>query len=422
MPPPQKPENASAASEPPAGDRLDARSRRDLLRLIEQNYLAEQEDAALYRQMAAQETDPHRRELLERLAASEDRHAARWAEKLRQFAGPGAQPPQMGAASRWRLRLLGWMGNTAAIRRRETGEVSTTERYRQMEQRFGPEAGDILGEIEAEERSHARKLRTLAQTEGPAHALSFAMGREHWHRHEHTWLSDAIYGANDGLGAVFGIVAGVAGYTQTSRYVLVSGIAGMIASALSMGAGAYLAAKSDRELYDAEIHREAREIAESPAEEREELQLFYQLKGFSEAEATTEVPCHTDEAGRIIHGTKIGRSQSARIDANAHLRRRADRFETAAQKRHRRRPDEHRNIDDRVNRRIAAGWRSFEISPGVDEKEALRQRRGQLQTSRPAVRIDGFRRNPRSEAERRPGDQRRCNRCLRRITCHVISC
>lgn len=289
MPPPQKPENASAASAPPAGDRLDPRSRRDLLRLIEQNYLAEQEDAALYRQMAGQETDHHRRELLERLAASEDRHAARWAEKLRQFAGPGAQPPQMGAASRWRLRLLGWMGNTAAIRRRETGEVSTAERYRQMEQRFGPEAGDILGEIEAEERSHARKLRTLAQTEGPAHALSFAMGREHWHRHEHTWLSDAIYGANDGLGAVFGIVAGVAGYTQTSRYVLVSGIAGMIASALSMGAGAYLAAKSDRELYDAEIHREAREIAESPAEEREELQLFYQLKGFSEAEATTLV-------------------------------------------------------------------------------------------------------------------------------------
>lgn len=281
MPPP--------SSEPEKARELDPRARRDLLHLIEQYYLAEREDAALYRQMAGQETDPHRRELLERLAASEDRHAARWAEKLRQFAGPEATPPRLGAASRWRLRLLGWMGNTAAIRRRETGEVSTADRYRQMEQRFGPEAGDILGEIEAEERSHARKLRTLAQTQGPAHALSFAMGREHWHRREHSWLSDAVYGANDGLGAVFGIVAGVAGYTSTSRYVLVSGIAGMIASAISMGAGAYLAAKSDRELYDAEIHREEREIAEQPAEEREELQLFYQLKGFSEDEATALV-------------------------------------------------------------------------------------------------------------------------------------
>ncbi|MGH9507972.1 MAG: VIT1/CCC1 transporter family protein, partial [Terriglobales bacterium] len=278
-----------SSSEPEKARELDPRARRDLLRLIEQNYLAEQEDATLYRQMAGQETDPHRRELLERLAASEDRHAARWAEKLRQFAGPEATPPRLGAASRWRLRLLGWMGNNAAIRRRETGEVSTADRYRQMEQRFGPEAGDILGEIEAEERSHARKLRTLAQTQGPAHALSFAMGREHWHRREHSWLSDAVYGANDGLGAVFGIVAGVAGYTSTSRYVLVSGIAGMIASAISMGAGAYLAAKSDRELYDAEIHREEREIAEQPVEEREELQLFYQLKGFSEDEATALV-------------------------------------------------------------------------------------------------------------------------------------
>lgn len=259
-------------------------SRKQLLRLIEQNLESEREDAAVYRRLAERETDPHRRELLTRLAESEDRHAHQWEEKLRQFGGQVPAPTM-----KWHTRLQLWVmsriGTESAIRKRETGEISTEARYRDMQERYGAEAGDILTEIREEERSHARKLRLLAQTKGPAQALSTALSREHWHRHEHGWLGDAIYGANDGLGAVFGIVAGVAGYSASSRYVLVSGMAGMIASALSMGAGAYLAAKSEREMYEAEMHRESREIEESPEEEMEEMRLFYQLKGFSESEA-----------------------------------------------------------------------------------------------------------------------------------------
>ncbi|MHB8735802.1 MAG: VIT1/CCC1 transporter family protein [Terriglobales bacterium] len=264
------------------------RSHKELLRLIKDNLAAEREDALMYRRLAAQETDSARRELLEKLAASEDRHTQRWADKLRQFGVP-VPPPHLGLTSRLQLWLATKIGTEAAIRRREAGEGATAEKYRLMEQRYGPEAGDVLADIQRDELSHARKLRVLSQAQGPARALTIAMGREHWHRHEHTWLADAIYGANDGLGAVFGIVAGVAGFNDLNQIVLVSGMAGMIASALSMGAGAYLAAKSERELYDAEMSRETREIEENPEEEREELQLFYQLKGFSESEAHTLV-------------------------------------------------------------------------------------------------------------------------------------
>jgi VIT1/CCC1 family predicted Fe2+/Mn2+ transporter len=111
--------------------------------------------------------------------------------------------------------------------------------------------------------------------------------RERWHKRGGGWLGDAIYGANDGLGAVFGIVSGVAGYTggAASNLVLISGLAGMLASALSMGSGAFLATKSEREVYQAEIGREKREIEEDPEEEQEELALFYQLKGFTEEES-----------------------------------------------------------------------------------------------------------------------------------------
>jgi len=63
----------------------------------------------------------------------------------------------------------------------------------------------------------------------------------------------------------------------------------MVASALSMGSGAYLATKSEREVYEAEMERERHEIESNPQEEQEELELFYQLKGLSEAEAKAMV-------------------------------------------------------------------------------------------------------------------------------------
>src|SRR5256714_15031148 len=91
---------------------------------------------------------------------------------------------------------------------------------------------------------------------------------------------------NDGLPAVFGIVSGMAGVTGNSfKHVLAAGLMATLASALSMGSSAFLAAKAEREVYEAEMDRERREIEESPDHEREELALIYQLKGLTEDEA-----------------------------------------------------------------------------------------------------------------------------------------
>lgn len=116
--------------------------------------------------------------------------------------------------------------------------------------------------------------------------LSDLFNNERWHKsHNGGWIGDAIYGVNDGLGAIFGIVAGVAGYTANNHIMLISGLFGAMASTLSMGAGAWLAKKSETELHQQEIAHEEREILEHPEHELEELSLLYQLKGFSEAEA-----------------------------------------------------------------------------------------------------------------------------------------
>ena len=115
--------------------------------------------------------------------------------------------------------------------------------------------------------------------------LDRILGREKWHRTGAGWISGAIYGANDGLAAVFGIVAGVSGATGGSSSVLTAGLAGAIASALSMATGAFLAERSEIEVAAANIERERQEIAEHPEEEKEELSLFYQLKGIDEQTA-----------------------------------------------------------------------------------------------------------------------------------------
>jgi len=104
-----------------------------------------------------------------------------------------------------------------------------------------------------------------------------------------SWIGDAIYGVNDGLGAIFGIVSGVAGATEASpsgaHYVLIAGLAGMIASALSMGSGAYLAAKSEREIYEAEYEREREAVEYNESEACELLSLTYQVRGLTAEDA-----------------------------------------------------------------------------------------------------------------------------------------
>src|ERR1700674_2462239 len=139
-----------------------------------------------------------------------------------------------------------------------------------------------------DERDHAVIPRTRAggKIPTPRSTLDAILHRERWHVRGAGWIGDAIYGVNDGLGAVFGIVSGMAGYTGGSEVVLAAGVAGTLASALSMGAGAYLASKSEREVYESEVSRERAEIQDDPQEERLELELFYQLKGLSPEEAS----------------------------------------------------------------------------------------------------------------------------------------
>jgi VIT1/CCC1 family predicted Fe2+/Mn2+ transporter/rubrerythrin len=277
----------------------------ETIRLLQQNWLAEAEGARNYRELAEAEKQPRRREILLRMAEAEQRHAAGWEQKLREL---GAAPPGLADSwlSRLRRRLIRGTGARRAIQQMEAAEDRDIARYAAHQDQLSqadPQVREMLHDFELEERSHARALAamTTPAASGPRSALDAILSREKWHGRGGGWVSDAIYGINDGLGAVFGIVSGVAGATDNQRhYVLLAGLAGMIASALSMGAGAYLAVKSEREVHEAEIAREKQEIAENPQEEQEEMALFYQLQGFSEEESRQMAAKLAQDPGQMI--------------------------------------------------------------------------------------------------------------------------
>ena len=255
------------------------------LATVEKMWRREVEAATTYKHLAGREKDPKRRDILLRLAEQEDKHAARWSERIAATTGSVPDPEEVKAGLSWFQRIS---DPNVVLHRLEQEENKAEAEYDQLMARLSDPADRLIAqEAAVEERDHAIVLRTLAggKIPTPRSTLDTILHRERWHRRGTGWIGDAIYGVNDGLGAVFGIVSGMAGYTGGSEVVLAAGLAGTLASALSMGAGAYLSSKSQREVYESEVARERAEIEEDPNEELLELELFYQLKGFSAEES-----------------------------------------------------------------------------------------------------------------------------------------
>jgi vacuolar iron transporter family protein len=248
-------------------------------------------------ELIAQRMPEREGEILRRMAAAEASHRERLEARMRELE-IGLPPAGSVQVSRW-LRLQARIAPVdrllAAREAAEDQEVD--DLYKRAT--GDPVTDQLLRDIRKEERSHSRAVNELrtgdAQGNGPpgltatqerAQArLERILGRESGHQSGGGWISGAIYGANDGLAAVFGIVAGVSGATGASSFVLTAGAAAAIASALSMATGAFLAERSEAELAAANVAREREEIAGHPEEEKEELSLFYQLKGIDEPTA-----------------------------------------------------------------------------------------------------------------------------------------
>jgi len=217
----------------------------------QQRLAKEQEAASVYRALA-QRRQGEEQEILLALARAEERHAAHWAARLHP---PGQMPKRPGP----RARTLGWLA-------RRLGSLLVLGLVQRAEA-----AGDYDGDPEAtprmaaDERAHALVVAGLAQR-----ARARASG----------WFRAAVFGANDGLVSNLSLVLGMAGAGSSSQVVLLAGLAGLLAGALSMAAGEYVSVRSQRELLEAASQEldgpTLRALAE---QEAEELGLVFRARG-----------------------------------------------------------------------------------------------------------------------------------------------
>jgi VIT1/CCC1 family predicted Fe2+/Mn2+ transporter/rubrerythrin len=257
-----------------------------------------------YRSLMEQEKNPDRKAILQRMAESEDRHADRWLKRLQEL---GEKPDTFveSPVEKIRRQMLLKSPIETAAQMLETGEEDADQLYEVMIRAAETDSDrQALLDAQREENAHNMMLKEMSgshTTANPQGRLDRILGREHWHVTAGGWIGQAIYGVNDGLGAAFGVVSGVAGATSANgQFILLSGLAAAIASALSMGSGAYLAEKSEREVYQAELEREKRELEEKPEEEMEEMELFYQLKGFTPEESKKMVRKLAEQPDQLL--------------------------------------------------------------------------------------------------------------------------
>jgi VIT1/CCC1 family predicted Fe2+/Mn2+ transporter len=242
----------------------------------QENLLDEMNSSVLYQALAENEKNPRLAEVFRRLAATEQTHADTWAHKLQ--AAKIATPPFKPS---WRIRSLIWLakrlGPEAVLPSIASMETSKSQDYQGQ--------ADGKGMI-AQEQSHARLMRQIGGSLGGGMAGSELAKLEGRHRSAGgNALRAAVLGANDGLVSNFSLVMGVAGAEMSNQAILLTGLAGLLAGAISMALGEWISVQSSRELYQKQIATEREELEQSPQEETDELALIYQARGLDEAPA-----------------------------------------------------------------------------------------------------------------------------------------
>lgn len=226
----------------------------------------EVDSAAVYRAAAGKVAGTPQADAFRRMADDEARHAAILAERL---ATRGAAPGRAVPSARGRVlaTLVRWLGPTAVLSTLVQREQAGMDAYADT-----PEA-----ELARDEQAHRDLLRTLrgAGLQGGSIAQ---MEAEHRAASGNA-LRAAVLGANDGLVSNLSLVMGVAGAAMESRAILVTGLAGLLAGAISMALGEWLSVQSSRELFARQLAIEAAELEETPEEERRELAEIYRAKG-----------------------------------------------------------------------------------------------------------------------------------------------
>jgi VIT1/CCC1 family predicted Fe2+/Mn2+ transporter len=241
-----------------ASGEMNERERRALIRRRRRRLADEREEAKVYRELAGRRGGEER-EILLSIAEAEERHAAHWAQLLGADAGPERR-------GNLRSRVL-------ALLARRFGSVFVLALVQQAERRSPYDTDlDATRAMAADERVHEEVVRGLAARGRARMSGSFRA---------------AVFGANDGLVSNLALVLGVAGGGAGTGTVLLTGLAGLLSGALSMGAGEYISVRSQRELLAASTPHtaDAPQLLPHLDVDANELALVYRARGIPPDEA-----------------------------------------------------------------------------------------------------------------------------------------
>ena len=256
--------------------------------------------AELYLALAEMEKNPKLAEVYQRLAATERGHAETWARKLTEA---GAAIPPFRPTFRTRLLI-------ALARRFGPELVLPTMISMEKTGVQGYSGKGIEREMAATEHSHSLLLQQISRSAHGGLEGSAVARLEGRHRSVGgNALRAAVLGANDGLVSIFMLIMGVAGAAMTSTAILLTGLAGLLAGAISMALGEWISVQSSRELFQRQILIEKEEIESAPEEEIAELALIYQARGMQEAAAiqlAEQIMSDRENALQVLSQDELG--------------------------------------------------------------------------------------------------------------------
>lgn len=246
---------------------------REDLKQLEKNLVDERSSQWMYLTLAQKEGESPRGAQLNDLAEYEERHASIWQKLLERL---DRRLPRKGRL--WEHRLLVALaflfgvGTVLPILHRF--EVNGIKRYRGQASRWKDrDAQDAFDEILADEVLHEidlfESMREAGRTGGS--------------------LRSAVLGANDGLGSILALVAGVAAATSSASVVVIAGFAGLVAGAVSMAASGYISVKAEQDVYSSQVSLQRTAYDVAPEARKDQLKEAYETKGLSPDEATVVV-------------------------------------------------------------------------------------------------------------------------------------
>lgn len=241
------------------------------------NLRDEMDGAALYEALAAAEPDPSRRDVFVQLAEAEHGHAEIWRAKLQQRGVDVATTRPTFKTRALRMLIRGF-GPRFVLPALAAAEFADRDKY----------AGQTDAQaLSADESGHALVVAAVARSKPSGGVKGSDIARaESWHRGASgNDLRAAVLGANDGLVSNFCLIMGVAGAGATTKTILLTGLAGLIAGACSMALGEWLSVTNAHELAQTQIARESEELEHTPEAELRELALIYQAKGLDKDDA-----------------------------------------------------------------------------------------------------------------------------------------